>query len=99
MGSLIAVFRGVYRVGHGARSVEARYIAAVKAAGKGGVLSGLAAAHLFALVKGAAPPPKLIAAPTERRIRGVRTSRRRLDDRDTTVWRGIRVTSLPRTLV
>ena len=98
LGSLIAVFRGVYRVGHRSPSVEARYIAAVKAAGKGGMLSGLAAAHLFALVKGAAPPPEVIA-PTERWIRGVRTSRRRLDDRDTTVWRGIPVTSLARTLV
>jgi very-short-patch-repair endonuclease len=73
-------------------------MAAVKAAGEGGVLSGLAAAHLFALVRGAAPPPEVIA-PTERRIGGVRTSRRRLDRRDTTVRRGIPVTSLPRTLV
>jgi very-short-patch-repair endonuclease len=97
-GSLIAVFRGVYRVGHRAPSVEARYIAAVKASGKGGVLSGLAAAHLFGLVKGAAPPPEVIA-PTERRIKGVGTSRRRLDGRDATVWRGIPVTSVPRTLV
>ena len=73
-------------------------MAAAKAAGEGAVLSGLAVAHLFALVRGAAPPPEVIA-PTERRISGVRTSRRRLDDRDTTVWRGIPVTSLPRTLV
>ena len=97
-GSLIAVFRGVYRVGHMAPSLEARYMAAVKAAGEGGVLSGLAAAHLFALSKGAAPPPEVIA-PTERRIVGVRASRRRLDRRDMTIWRGIPVTSLPRTLV
>ena len=34
-GSLIAVFRGVYRVGHRAPSVEARYMAAVKAAVEG----------------------------------------------------------------
>jgi very-short-patch-repair endonuclease len=97
-GSLIAVFRGVYRVGHAAPSVEARFMAAVKAAGKRGVLSGLAAAHLFGLVKGASPPPEVIA-PTERRIKGVGTSCRHLDGRDTTVWRGIPVTSVPRTLV
>ena len=97
-GALIAVFRGVYRVGHAAPSVEARYIAAVKAAGEGGVLSGLAAAHLFGLIKGAAPSPAVIA-PTERRVRGVTTSRVRLDDRDKTGWRGVPVTTLPRTLV
>jgi very-short-patch-repair endonuclease len=78
--------------------VEARYMAAVKASGKGGVLSGVAAAHLFGLVKGAVPPPEVIA-PTERRIRGVATSRRHLDGRDKTVWRGIPVTTVPRTLV
>lgn len=97
-GSLIAVFRGVYRVGHGAPSVEARYMAAVKAAGKGGVLSGRAAAQLFGLVKGAAPPAEVIA-PTERRISGVGTSRRSLDRRDKTLWRGIPVTAVPRTLI
>jgi very-short-patch-repair endonuclease len=97
-GFLIAAFRGVYRVGHAAASVEARYLAAVKAAGEGGVLSGLAAAHIFGLVKGAAPPPEVIA-PTERRIRGVRSSRRYLDRRDMTVRRSIPVTTVPRTLV
>jgi hypothetical protein len=45
-GALIVEFRGVYRAGHRAPSVEARYLAAVKACGKGAVLSGLAAAHL-----------------------------------------------------
>ena len=59
-GSLIAVFRGVYRVGHRAPSVEARYMAAVKAAGEGALLSGLAAAWLWGLVKGWAPPPEVI---------------------------------------
>ena len=39
-GSLIAVFRGVYRVGHRAPSVEARYMAAVKAAGEGDGVAG-----------------------------------------------------------
>jgi hypothetical protein len=38
-GSLIAVFCGVYRVGHAAPSLEARYMAAVKAAGEGALLS------------------------------------------------------------
>jgi very-short-patch-repair endonuclease len=97
-GSLIAVFRGVYRVGHKAPSLEARYMAAVKAAGEGAVLSGRAAGHLFGLIKGTAPPPE-VSAPSERRIKGVKVRRRRLDPRDTTVWRGIPVTTVPRTLV
>jgi very-short-patch-repair endonuclease len=97
-GSLIAVFRGVYSVGYRSPSVEARYMAAVKAAGKGAVLSGLAAAHLFGLVKGKAPPPE-VSAPTMRRIKGVKTRRRRLERRHKTVWRGIPVTTLPRTVI
>ncbi len=51
-GVLLVEFPGVYRAGHRAPSVEARYMAAVKACGKGAVLSGLAAAYLFGLVKG-----------------------------------------------
>lgn len=43
-GALIAVFRGVYRVGHAAPSLEAHYVAAVKACGTESVLSGRAAA-------------------------------------------------------
>jgi hypothetical protein len=62
-GALLVEFRAVYRVGHRAPSLEARYMAAVKAAGEGGVLSGLAAAHLFGLIKGTAPPPE-VSAPT-----------------------------------
>jgi hypothetical protein len=97
-GALIVEFRGVYRAGHRAPSVEARYMAAVKACGKGAVLSGLAAGYLFGLVKGSAPPPD-VTAPTERRVKGVRTRRRRLDPRDATVWHRIPVTTVPRTLV
>jgi hypothetical protein len=97
-GFLIAVFRGVYRVGHMAPSLEARYMAAIRAAGKGGVLSGRAAGHLFGLIKGAAPPPE-VSAPTARRIKGVRTRRRRLERRDKTVWRCIPTTTVPRTVV
>jgi very-short-patch-repair endonuclease/phosphoribosylcarboxyaminoimidazole (NCAIR) mutase len=98
-GSLIAVFRGVYRVGHAAPSLEARYMAAVKAAGEGAVLSGLAAAHLFGLVKGTAPAP-VVSAPKERRIKGVKVRRvRKLGEEVKTVWRGIPVTTVPRTLI
>jgi very-short-patch-repair endonuclease len=98
-GSLIAVLRGVYRVGHRAPSLDARYMAAVKACGEGALLSGLAAAHLFGLVRGTAPPPE-VSARTERRIKGVQVRRvRRLGKGDGTVRRGIPVTTVPRTLI
>jgi len=94
-GTLIVVHPGVYRVGHRASSVEARYVAA----GEGAVLSGLAAAHLFGLVTGAAPAPE-VSAPRERRIKGVKARRvRKLSERDRTVWRRVPVTTVPRTLI
>src|SRR4051812_45256535 len=73
-GLLIRVYPGVYRVGHLAPSVEARYLGAVKACGSGAVLSGRAAAHLWGLVRGAAPPPEVSAA-TLKRIPGITTRR------------------------
>jgi predicted transcriptional regulator of viral defense system len=99
-GSLIRVHRGVYRVGHRAPSTEARYLAAVLAAGDGALLSGRAAAHLLGLIKGEAPPPEVITR-TQRRIEGVRTHRSRipLNARDATTYRGIPITTVPRTLV
>src|SRR3954452_17988495 len=66
-GALIRVHKGVYRVGHRAPNVEARYLAAVKACGPGAVLSGRAAAHLYGLVRGAAPVPE-VTAPEKRRV-------------------------------
>src|SRR5919106_1466661 len=79
---------GVYRVGHRAPSVEARYIAAVHACGEGAVLSGRAAGHLLGLLKGRPPKPE-VTAPTERDIDGIETRHsRRLDPRDVTTWRG-----------
>ena len=98
-GSLLRVHRGVYRVGHRAPTVEARYLAAVLAAGEGALLSGRAAAHLLGLVRGNPPPPEVIAR-TERRIEGATTHRSRLlNARDAAAVRGIPVTTVPRTLV
>ena len=98
-GALIRVFPGVYRAGHRAPSVEAHYMAAVKACGKEALLSGLSAAWLWGLIKGPAPPPE-VTAPTERRIKGIQTRRqRRIDPRDATRHRGIPVTTVPATLV
>jgi hypothetical protein len=53
-----------------ASSVDARYLAAVLACGEGALLSGRAAAHLFGLLKGSAPPPE-VTTRTTRRVPGV----------------------------
>jgi hypothetical protein len=98
-GGLLREHRGVYRVGHRAPSVEARYLAAVLACGEGALLSGPAAGHLLGLLKGPAPAPEVMTT-TERRIKGVRTRRsRRIELADATTWRAIPVTTVPRTLV
>jgi very-short-patch-repair endonuclease len=98
-GALIREYPGVYRVGHRAPNVLASYLAAVKACGEGALLSGLAGAHLFGLVKGKPPPPE-VTAPTERRIVGIKTRRSPATCRDhATRWRGVPVTTVPRTLV
>ena len=95
-GALIRVHRGVYRVGHRAPSVEATYLAAVKACGEGAVLSGRAAAHLLGLIKGAPPPPE-VTAPSLRRVPGVRT--RRSERIEAKTFNRIPVTTVPRILV
>jgi very-short-patch-repair endonuclease len=98
-GALLRDYPGVYRVGHRAPSVEARYLAAVRACGDGALLSGPAAAHLWGLLKGPAPAPEVITR-TERRIPGVTTRRSRtIDPADATTWRGIPITTVPFTLI
>jgi very-short-patch-repair endonuclease len=98
-GALIPVYRGVYYVGHRPQSMEARYMAAVRACGEGSVLSGRAAAHLMGLLK-AAPELPEVTTPTERRIVGIDTRRSRaMDPLDATTFRGIPVTSVARTLL
>jgi hypothetical protein len=97
-GLLIRAFPGVYRVGHRAASVEAWYMAAVRACGDGAVLMGGAAAHLLGLVKGSPPSPAVLT-PTRRRVKGVATRHSRyIDPQDVTTCKRIRVTNVPRTL-
>jgi very-short-patch-repair endonuclease len=98
-GALIPIHRGVFQVGHAAPSLEARYMAAVKACGPGSLLAGRAAAHLLHLLK---HPPSLpeVLTTHHRRPAGVAVSRRRsIDPRDRTRWRGVPVTTVPRTMV
>jgi hypothetical protein len=99
-GALIRVHRGVYRVGHTAPSVEAYYMAAVLACGLDAILSGRAAAHLWALLRSRRPPPPEVTAPTERRAAGVRTKHSRGMGSWARAERlGIPITTVPRTLV
>ena len=95
-GYLIVEFPGVYRVGHRAPSLEARYMAAVKACGEGAVLNGLAAAYLYGVIKGSEPVP-CVTAPRKRRVKGVVTKQSREIER--ALYRGIPITTVPRTLV
>src|SRR5215217_7396781 len=80
-------------------SVEADYMAAVKACGDGALLSGRAAGWIEGLIRGRPPKPEVIA-PTERRIPGLRCRRaRKLDPRDHTTHKGIPVTTVAKTTV
>jgi len=63
-GSLIPKHHGVYRAGHAAPSVEADYMAAVKAGGPKALLSGHAAIFLWYLIKGSPPRPKSHVQPS-----------------------------------
>ena len=101
-GSLIAVFRGVYRVGHVAPNLEAHYLAAVLACGDGALLAGRAAAHLLGLLRrgGPRPEPLDVVTLTDRRIAGVRTRRRPALARDEAfTHRGVALLSVRAVLV
>lgn len=98
-GALHHEHRGVYRAGHRAPNLEARYLAAVRACGEGALLSGRPAGYLLGLLRGPAFRPE-VTAPIARRIPGVRTRRSRsIDARDIVTSRRIPVTSVARTLV
>jgi hypothetical protein len=98
IGLLTEEYPGVYRLGHRAPSVAARYMAAVKACGTGAALSAHAAAWFYGLTKGLAPPPH-VTAPTRRRLRGVITYHARRTRVEATVWRRMPITTIPRTLL
>jgi very-short-patch-repair endonuclease len=98
-GALHRRFRGVYSLGPASLSLDARWLAAVLAAGPGSVLCRGSAAQLHAVSRFR---PLLIAvfSPRVRILDGVKIHRYRcLDPRDVTTERGIPVTTVHRTIV
>jgi hypothetical protein len=95
-GRLHVVHHGIYSVGHGALAIDARWMAAVLAAGPGAVLSHRAAAAVWQL----RPFEHLeVTVPTERRRPSIRVRRSHLPPDETTTVRAIPVTTIPRTLL
>jgi very-short-patch-repair endonuclease len=96
-GKLIAVFRGVYAVGHVQRTPAARADAAVMACGDRAALSHDSAAALYDLRKWPHVPE--VSSALRFRIAGIRAHRTATLTRgDITVRRGIRVTTTARTI-
>jgi hypothetical protein len=101
-GRLVRVHVAVYALGHRAPSMYADYMAAVLACGPGAALSHRPAAFLAQLLRGAPPPPPEVTVPTpaHRRRPGIVIHRvRSLHPHDVVEVAGIRVTSVPRTLL
>jgi hypothetical protein len=99
-GRLHRIHRGVYGLGHAALSREGTWLAAVLAAGERSALSHLHAAVLLQAWRRRLPPLIDVVTPSKRKPVGVRVHEcRRLDPRDVTVFRGIPVTTMARTLV
>jgi hypothetical protein len=100
-GRLLRLHRGVYAVGHVQHTREARWIAAVMAAGPGAALSHLDAAALWGIYDARAATIHVTTTTrSARRLPGIRVHRaRRLDAADRTVEDRIPVTTVARTLV
>jgi hypothetical protein len=99
-GRLHPLYRGVYAVGHNRLSQEARWLAAVLAAGPNAALSHTAGARHWQIWR-RRPEQIDVLVPGQRRARkGVVVHRtRELDPRDVTSHRGIPITTVARTLV
>jgi hypothetical protein len=99
-GRLHPLYRGVYAAGHNRLSQEARWPAAVLAAGPDAVLSHEAAAKHWRIWRGRAQQIDVTVPGQRRTRRGFRIHRARtLDKRDVTIHKGIPITTPARTLV
>jgi hypothetical protein len=99
-GRLHPRYRGVYAVGHPRLSQHGEWLAAVLAAGPGAALSHLSAASLHAIWRRRADGIDVIAPGRRRQRSGFRVHAvKNRDARDVTIWHGIPVTTVPRTLI
>ena len=99
-GRLHRLHRGVYAVGHNRLSQEATYMAAVLAAGDGAALGNEAAAWHWNVWRRKPSQIDVITPGQKAEFAGIRIHRcRTLDPRDVTRYRGIPITTVPRTLV
>ncbi len=101
-GRLRRVHHGVYAVGHEAPSMLGDYMAAVLACGDGAALSYRAEAHVMRLRAGKTPAPPEVTVPTlaGRRRPGIIIHRVKvLHELDACTVDGIRMTTVPRTLL
>jgi Transcriptional regulator, AbiEi antitoxin len=98
-GHLIRLHRGVYAVGHAHLTARGRWMGAVLASGRGGLLSHRPALALWDLI--AVPSgPIDVTALYRHKIPGLRCHRARtLHPDDRTIIDGIPVTALPRTML
>ena len=99
-GRLRRVHRGVYAIGGAALPREGRDLAAVLACGEGAVLSHVSAAVHWGVLSYDAPRPEVTATASKAGAPGIRLHRTRsLDARDTTIHRGIPITTLAKTFL
>jgi len=97
-GWLVRVHQGVYRVG--ALTPDGNLWAALLACGTDAALSHRTAGHEHVVLRGRRSCAVDVTAPARRRPRdGVRVHSARLDPRDVTVRRGLRFTTVSRTLL
>jgi hypothetical protein len=100
-GHLHRVHHGVYAVGHPSLPLEGRFLAAVKACGRGAVLSHFSAAALWGFVEWDDRYPEVtVRRARARTYRGLRVHKTRVrEPRDFTRYEGIPVTAPARTLI
>jgi hypothetical protein len=98
-GRLRVIHRGVYAVGHAALSTEARWMAAVLAAGEGAALSHRSAGALWGLRATASGRPEVTVERWLPSRRLLLIHQAALPADEVTVERGIPVTTVPRTLL
>jgi uncharacterized protein DUF559 len=99
IGSVIPLFQGVYALGHGRLTREARWMAAVLACGPGAVLSHFSAGHLWGLC-GSYGSTEVLRRSGGARHRGIKLHQtRRLEPHEVTIESAIPVVSVERVLL